>query len=131
MTVLVTCPKCRDQLDVPAEFAGRPVKCGTCQTVFTAPTSPSAEPPVARPSRSDSRGRPREDYDDDRALKRRSNGLVWFVLFGTALICGGMSLVCAGFSVWMYNPPMQVYKSDEGKFQVEFPEAPLRVYAAL
>jgi|GEM_PF-1635126 len=123
MTDLVTCPKCRDQLDVPVEFRGQPVKCATCQTVFSVPHGPSAEPPVARPSRSGSRGRPRDRSDDDPRSAKRSNGVVWFLLFGTALVCGAIGFGCAGLANWAYNPTMQVHKSEEGRFQVEFPEA--------
>ncbi len=121
MTDLVTCPKCRDQLDVPVELRGQPVKCATCQTVFTVPHGSAAEPPVARSSRSGSRGRPSDHRDDPDRPARRSNGMVWFLLFGTALVCGAIAAGCAGMSIWAYNPTMQVYKSEEGKFQIEFP----------
>jgi len=120
MTDLVTCPKCRDQLDVPVEFRGQPVKCATCQMVFTVPSGAKAEPPVARPSHP--RGGPRDAFEDDRRPAKRSNGGVWFLLFGTALVCGGISAACAGFSIWAYNPTMRPHKSDEGKFQIDFPE---------
>ena len=123
MTDLVTCPKCRDQLDVPVEFRGQSVKCATCQTVFTVPSAARNEPPVARQSRPSSRPRPHDQHDDDRPAKR-SNGVVWLLLFGTALICVGISAACAGVSMWAYNPTMQTHKSEEGKFQIEFPEAP-------
>ena len=121
MTDPVTCPNCRDQLDVPVEFRGRSVKCATCQTVFAVPVQPLGEPPLARPSR----GRPREEYDADRPPRKRTNGVVWFLLAGTLLIAGGMSALCAGVTIWMCNPPMQVHKSEEGKFQVEFPDKPV------
>ena len=122
MTDPVTCPNCRDHLDIPAELRGRPVRCATCQTVFTVPDHAGGEPPVARPSRANSRGRQR--HPDDRRPRRYSNGVVWFLLFGTALVCGGLSLFCGGVLVWAYNPPMQVHKSEEGRFQVEFPGEP-------
>lgn len=122
MTDLVTCPSCRDQLDVPTEFRGRSVKCATCQTVFPVPAEP--EPPSVRPSRAGARTRPRDPDDFDDTPKRRGNGLVWFLLLGTLLVCGGISLACAGFSVWLYNPPMKAHTSDDGKFTVEFPGDP-------
>ena len=121
MTDLVTCPKCRDQLDVPVELRGQPVKCATCQTVFTVPHASSAEPPVARPSRSGSRGRPREYEDGGDRPAKRSNGTVWFLLFGTAVVCGAIAAGCAGVAIWAYNPTMELHKSDDGKFQIEFP----------
>ena len=116
MTDAVTCPNCRDQLDVPTEFRGRPVKCATCQTVFEVPSGPGSDPPVARASRAP---RPR-DPDYDARPRKRGNGIVWFLLFGTLVVCGGMAAGCAGFCYWMYNPPMTLHKSEEGKFQVEF-----------
>ena len=124
MTDLVTCPKCRDQLDVPVEFRGQPVKCATCQAVFTVPHAASAEPPVARSARPGSRGRPHDHHEGDERPAKRSNGTVWFLLFGTALVCGAIAAGCAGVALWAYNPTMELHKSDEGKFQIEFPAPP-------
>ena len=124
MTDAVTCPNCRDQLDVPSEFRGRSVKCATCQTVFAVPESPSAEAPVARPSRAAPQLRPRDPDDGDRRPAKRGNGIVWFLLFGTLLICGGLGLGCGLLSYTVYNPPMTPHKSEDGKFQIEFPADP-------
>ena len=32
----IICPHCREQLDIPAEYHGRPVRCASCQNVFAA-----------------------------------------------------------------------------------------------
>ncbi len=125
MTDAVTCPNCRDQLDVPTEFRGRSVKCATCQTVFAVPIAPTGEAALAKAPRAAARERPRDSDDEDRRPKRRGNGLVWFLLFGTLLTCGVGSALCGGFAFWMYNPEMTVHKSEEGKFQVEFPAEPV------
>lgn len=118
MTDAVTCPNCRDVLDVPTEFRGRSVKCGTCQTVFPVPepTLSITEVPASR------RDRPR--VTTERRPPRQSNRVVWFLLFATALVPIGLFAACGGFVVWMTNPPMTVHKSEEGKFQVEFPSEP-------
>ena len=121
MTDAVTCPNCRDQLDVPTELRARPVKCATCQTVFTVPKGPGAESPVARPSRGRSNDRPREP---DARPRKRGNGIVWLLLAGTTLVCVGLSLTFATLLDSVLSPAMQVHKSDEGKFQVEFPAVP-------
>lgn len=127
----VTCPHCREELDVPAEYRGREVKCAACDRVFTPPAD---EPPLAsragrdwdddRPSR-----RPARDDDDrwdDRPRRRRKPGTawVWALLLGVfglcVLPCGGlvvMSLVVA-------FPDFQPYSSPDGKFRAEFPGQP-------
>jgi hypothetical protein len=56
----VVCPHCSEELDIPSEFRGRPVRCAVCQNVFTppadgAPPAPSLPAPGTwdedRPSR--------------------------------------------------------------------------------
>jgi hypothetical protein len=45
-TLSVTCPNCRKQLKVPAEFAGKLIKCKNCQTPFEV-----ADPNAPKPAR--------------------------------------------------------------------------------
>ncbi|MDB5307223.1 MAG: hypothetical protein JWO38_1425 [Gemmataceae bacterium] len=54
-TLDISCPNCGKELKVPAEFAGKRVKCKGCQEVFavTAPgkaARPAAKPPAAKPA---------------------------------------------------------------------------------
>jgi LSD1 subclass zinc finger protein len=118
MTDAVTCPNCRDVLDVPTEFRGRSVKCGTCQTVFPVPepTLSITELPTAR--------RDRPLFVNEHRSQKQSNRVVWFLLLATALVLGGLFVACGGLMVWMNNPTMTVHNSEEGKFQVEFPSEP-------
>lgn len=125
MTDPVTCPHCREALDIPAEFRGRDVRCATCQTVFAVPSA-DAGPPAVRSPRPDADPTPRR-YRDDPALdrpRRRGNGGVWALLLFTLVAFGGCVAGCLGLSRFMYFPKMHPYTSAEGKFRVEFPGDP-------
>ena len=79
--IRVTCPSCKTQLEIGAEFEGQEVECGTCLEVFTA----SAKKPKdsgtdkksesgggkAKGSTSKSRASRDDDDDDDRPKRRR------------------------------------------------------------
>lgn len=87
--MLVQCPHCSKQLNVPDTAAGKKAKCPGCNQVFdiAAPTAVAAAPPVPRPApppppppargdaiEDDDRLRRRDrddDYDDDRGRRRR------------------------------------------------------------
>lgn len=124
MTDAVTCPHCREHLDIPAEYRGRPVRCANCQNVFTPPSDapPVVHPLPGRPSgRPVPRARPLDDESDDRRPPRRANGpvvlLLLSVLLFVVLPCGGLNLI----AYLTYNPEFTPYTSPEGKFKVEFP----------
>src|SRR6266478_5448784 len=116
---LVRCPSCDSTLQVPEDRLGRSVKCGRCETVFTA-TAPEArdpEPYVRReepPPRPDSgRGRPRpryDDYDDEfddryydirrrdgynrsEALSRVAGPAVMLMIYGVVTFLAGLLCV--------------------------------------
>ncbi len=112
MTDPVACPRCGEPLDIPAEYRGRAVRCGNCQTVFT-PADDSIPTLPARP-----RPRPRPANEE---RPRRSNALVWVLLLGVVLAVGGC---CGGLDVLEYlrcNPRLTPYTSDSGDFKVDFP----------
>jgi hypothetical protein len=134
MPAPIVCPHCREELDIPADFYGRRVRCASCQNIF------AATPADARPvlDRSPDRGegerahRPMQDErptrrprpvenDSDTGPPRRSNaGLVVSLLLTVLVVggcCGGMNLILAT----QVNPPLTSYSSAEGKFKVEFP----------
>lgn len=130
MTDPVTCPHCREHLDIPAELRGRAVRCASCQNVFTTPPLPSGDadrfPP---PERTDDRPPPRRDRSTGADLPpprrpRQSNGGVWVLLLLTTLVLGGCVAGCVGFVTWVYNPKFHPFVSKAGKFQVEFPDDP-------
>ena len=50
-TRAVNCPNCQKVIQVPAEAAGKKIRCKACQQVFAVPgTDPPAKPAVARPA---------------------------------------------------------------------------------
>jgi predicted Zn finger-like uncharacterized protein len=73
MSSLIRCPSCDSTLQVPEDRLGRSVKCGRCETVFTATASETRDPepyvrreePSPRPDSGAGRRRPRYDDDDD------------------------------------------------------------------
>ena len=119
--ILVTCPTCKTQLEIDAEYEGQEVECGSCLQVFVATTkkargddaggsgrrggsgSSSGRPSRSRSSRDDDddddRGRRRsrrdydddDDYDHDYAPRRRRSG-GGNGLAVTALVLGILSL---------------------------------------
>ena len=125
----VTCPHCREQLDIPGDLRGRPVRCANCQNVFT-PSALNATPAIPQrlpqdsPPWRDREPRPSRRDDFDTRPHRQSNGGVWGLLVVTTLLLGGCGAGCIGIGVWAYNPKMQVYTSIEGKFRIEFPGDP-------
>ena len=123
----VVCPQCREELDIPAEFRGRPVRCSACNGVFT---------PVAADVPSMSRAAPRRAAADDdfdsrrdrprRAAPRRAAGHVWLwvLLAGTVGTC---CLGCGGLVAWAVSldkPTLKPYTAADGKYQAGFPGDP-------
>jgi predicted Zn finger-like uncharacterized protein len=55
-TMITSCPACKKQIKIPAEVAGKKIKCKGCGTIFTAtstavrPESPTAQPKPADPT---------------------------------------------------------------------------------
>jgi hypothetical protein len=121
----ITCPHCREQLDIPREYRGRAVRCANCQNVVE-PTATSPAPvPMEPRSEPVNRERPRQrrsEFDD--RPRRQSNAIVWILFALTTLICGSIAASCFGISLWIYNPTMQPFQSVDGKFSIEFPDEP-------
>ena len=133
MPGFVTCPTCREELDIPTELRGRPVRCAACGETFTPPADEAA-PVARRASRPEPRDDPTDDReeDDDQRPRRRdfarrpprrkkSNAWVWILLFGTFSVC---CLGCGGFLVFAMkfaDPKLVDYKSPDGRFDAAFP----------
>src|SRR5260221_145246 len=49
MTQLITCPSCKQQLQVPVEFLGQPVKCPGCGVAFVVTAAASGAPAPPSP----------------------------------------------------------------------------------
>ena len=134
MPGFVTCPTCREELDIPAELRGRPVRCAACGEAFTPPAD-GAAPTAGRARRPEPRDDPTDDRDDDEddrprrrrdfdrrpPRRRKSNAWVWILLFGTFGVC---CLGCGGFVVFamkLVDPSLADYKSPDGRFEAAFP----------
>ena len=135
----VVCPHCREELDIPAEFRGREVRCAVCRNTFTPPADDPYPAPAARDGFDDPRGRAdrRSDRDDrdpyrdrlaDRPRRRVRKGggtaWVWVLVlgvFGTCFLgCGGL----LALGLFVENPDLQPYDDPAGKFRAEFPGKP-------
>jgi len=114
----IQCPNCREVLDVPAELANSPVRCGTCQSVV----EPGSAPAVRRVEPSQ-RNEYREPASNSEDLPTPKKSLRWLWML---LVVGGLSCVgCCGLFAWLAykvgNPTWTKYTSDDGSFSVDFP----------
>ena len=122
----VVCPLCRDELDIPAELRGRPVRCAACDGVFTPPAADAPRPGRAAPG---SRRMDRDaDYDDDTGrrppARRASLTWLWVLLAGSL---GACCLSCGGLLVFAFQievPAFQPYTAPDGKYAAGFPGVP-------
>jgi hypothetical protein len=74
MPMDIPCPRCSKIVRLPGEFAGRMVRCGGCEHVFTAPEAGVTKLPSRprEPEPTDLRSRPsRRDFDEDEYPRRR------------------------------------------------------------
>lgn len=124
----IICPHCREQLDIPAEYHGRQVRCASCQNIFVA--TPEGDAPVVHrlPGRSSHADQPRtarrapDDRDDhNNRPPRRSNIGVVLLLLCVVLTVGGCCGLLNVVTAVQVNPTLTPYTSAEGKFKVEFP----------
>ncbi len=69
--IRVTCPTCKQELEVDARHAGQEVECGSCLQVFVA-RDPGAPPPAPSPGKKPYKARrePGEDEDEPRRESR-------------------------------------------------------------
>lgn len=140
MPITVTCPNCRESLEIPNELVGGDVRCGSCLEVFRAepasgrdvppPLPASPEEPRRRPqkrggrrnvvSRADEKYGPIE-FDPDRKRKQGMGPAVGVLL----LILGLLACGCCGFigffSLRMIQPDFQDYRAPDGRFEAIFP----------
>jgi hypothetical protein len=119
--VIVTCPYCAEELEVPPAFAGRPVRCGSCQAVFTPPSfeaAAAAETPDAD-SDPDDRTRP-----DPQADSPASAAGVWGVILLTLIVTVPCTIGCV-WAVAMFGfPQFRTVSDDFGQYKALFPGDP-------
>ncbi len=143
MPITVTCPNCREALDIPREHLGGEVRCGSCLEVFVAVPPGGAEipPPLPSDDRPRRPRRPRPDvprnkplpssrpddeygaveFDPDRKRKQGVGVALW-VLFGVfgLLGCGCCGIV-GYFIVQTMDPEYKEFQAPDGRFTAEFP----------
>ncbi|OWK37658.1 hypothetical protein [Fimbriiglobus ruber] len=124
----VTCPNCREELDIPAELRGQDVRCAACAVVFVPPTTdvvPTARrQPASTGPDYDDRGRWDDAPRRRRPRPRGSMLWVWLLLFG---VVGSCVFGCGGLlalGMFMEFPNFQGYDSAAGRFHAEFPGKP-------
>ena len=128
MPGFVTCPNCSEELDIPAELRGSPVRCAACGGAFTPPAA--GVPVVRRAERQEPRDDPRDDGRAEERPRhrapagrprRRSNAWVWLLALGVfGVCCAG----CGGFAVLavnLGNPELVDYAAPDGRFEAAFP----------
>jgi predicted Zn finger-like uncharacterized protein len=142
MSNFIRCPSCDSTLQVPEDRLGRSVKCGRCETVFTATATEAREPePYVRreeppPRRDSGKGRRRsryDDYDDDfddryydirrrdgynrsEALSRVAGPAIMLMIYGVLTFLAGL-LCVVGVAVGaseLMNPPKPQIGSHQG-----------------
>jgi LSD1 subclass zinc finger protein len=67
MSLIINCPECRRQLQVPETYGGKQVRCPLCKQTFVAPAEEVI--PVVQPD-PEPRSRLRDDYADEPPRKR-------------------------------------------------------------
>jgi DNA-directed RNA polymerase subunit RPC12/RpoP len=70
-TIAISCPNCDKDIQVPADLAGKKIRCKECQEVFVVkapappPRSPAKKPKPSQPSKPAKKEEPEEQYYDD------------------------------------------------------------------
>jgi len=116
----ITCPNCREELDVPVELAGSAVRCGACQFVVEpgmgrVPVVPRAESVRRREARDES------DVPENTPKPKKSLGWLWILLGLGGLSCAGCCGLVGFLGFKMENPTWTKYSAPDGAFTVEFP----------
>ena len=112
------CPFCSDELDIPPAFAGRPVRCGSCQAVFTPPsfeTAPEGAEPDAAPR---PRRRPRAEEPP------RGSAGVWGMILLTLLVTVPCTAGCVWGVVALGFPQFHLLTDAAGRYKAVFPGHP-------
>jgi len=117
MADTVQCPRCREELEIPEAFRGKPVRCAGCQNVFT-PGMPTA--PVNRTQRDTFRD-PLPDGERDTVPTKRSNAGVWILMLLTLVVVGGGIMALVFGLLDTMKQQSHPYSDTEGKYKIIFP----------
>ncbi len=144
MPITVTCPNCRESLEIPNELVGGDVRCGSCLEVFPAlapggsggTAARDVPPPLPEPeeeSRPRKRGGRRNavsrpdasygpiEYDPDRKKKQGMGPAVGVLLLIFGLFGCGCCGVFGYFVVQTMDPDYKEYQPADGRFTAVFP----------
>ncbi|MFO0935214.1 MAG: hypothetical protein U0798_01700 [Gemmataceae bacterium] len=121
---IVSCPQCRNPLEIPNELLGGPVRCADCMNVFTPAAGSPPLVTVARP--------PKMTLEDEHLVENqgqsRSRAWLWVFLLGCTL----MSFACCGSCAGLYGiavkPIMVPYTSPDQQFTASFPGKPSELF---
>jgi hypothetical protein len=110
MALIIACPECEKQLQVPEDLLGSTVQCPECRHTFTAELSAPKPPPMASARKKTSSGastRTRRNHDDDdldpderpsrRSIRRDGDGKPAKVAnIGVLCLIGGIFSILVG-----------------------------------
>lgn len=143
MPTTVTCPNCREELEIPNDLLGGEVRCGSCMEVFMAAAPPGTEAPP-RPAADDRPRRPRRprvettrnkpvpvsrrddgygpiEFDPDRKQKRGVGATLWIVFGVLGLFGCGCCGVLGYLGLKTAMPDYKPFQDPDGRFVAEFP----------
>lgn len=139
MPITVTCPKCRESLEIPNELIGGDVRCGSCLEIFTAEPAvgfrevPPPLPDVEDEPRPRKRGGRRKnvsrpdaaygpiEFDPDRKRKQGMGPAAGILLLIFGLLGCGCCGVFGYFVVQTMDPDYKEFQSPDGRFVALFP----------
>ncbi len=139
MPITVTCPNCRESLEIPNDLLGGDVRCGSCLEVFTAEVPGGRDVPPPLPQSFEEAPRPRKrggrrnnvskadpaygaiEYDPDRKAKKGMGPAVGILLLIFGLFGCGCCGVFGYFVVQTMDPDYKDYQAPDGRFVAVFP----------
>lgn len=144
MPITVTCPNCREELEIPNELLGGDVRCGSCLEVFKATAPPGSEVPPPLPDDDDRPRRPRRksveptrnkpvpvsrrddgygpiEFDPDRRQKKGVGATIWIVLGVFGLLGCGCCGIIGYLGIRTAMPDYKPFRDPDGRFVAEFP----------
>lgn len=131
MNDTATCPHCREDLDIPLELFGQPVRCASCREVFIPPVRPLKLelesirrpdlPSISVPIPKRTTEASNLDFDSEPRPQRKSNVTIWVLVLLMLFVMGGGLMSCLGLLWFTQNPEMVAVEDADAAYEVEFP----------